>query len=70
MSAIRVVGVGIPMAGGGYESNFDEDDGWLVSCTANVAEDRSELVVLDAKNVAAGPIARARSRAPARAAQP
>lgn len=29
MSAIRIAGIGIPMAGGGYESNFDEDEGWI-----------------------------------------
>lgn len=29
MSAIRIAGIGIPMAGGGYEMNFDEDDGWI-----------------------------------------
>ena len=36
----------------------DEDDGWLLSCVHDDATGRSEVVVLDARDVAAGPIAR------------
>ena len=34
-----------------------EDDGWLLSCTYDRADGRSDLVILDARDVAAGPIA-------------
>lgn len=34
-----------------------EDDGWLVTCLTNAAEQRSIGIVLDAKHVEAGPIA-------------
>jgi carotenoid cleavage dioxygenase len=37
-----------------------EDDGYLVTFTTDVREDRSECLVLDAHDVAAGPIARVR----------
>jgi carotenoid cleavage dioxygenase len=37
-----------------------EDDGYLVTFTTDVANDRSECLVLDARDVAAGPIARIR----------
>jgi carotenoid cleavage dioxygenase-like enzyme len=44
-----------------------EDEGWLVGYAYDMAADRSELLVLDATDVAAGPIARVRlpSRVPA-----
>jgi carotenoid cleavage dioxygenase len=35
-----------------------EDDGWLLAWTHDAADDRGELVVLDAADPAAGPIAR------------
>jgi carotenoid cleavage dioxygenase len=35
-----------------------EDDGWLINSTYDSANDVSEVVVLDARDVAAGPIAR------------
>jgi carotenoid cleavage dioxygenase len=35
-----------------------EDDGWLVSFVHDENEDRSEVVVLDASDLAAGPVAR------------
>jgi carotenoid cleavage dioxygenase len=35
-----------------------EDDGWLLSVVTDRATERSDLVVLDARDVAAGPIAR------------
>jgi carotenoid cleavage dioxygenase len=42
-----------PRAGG-----TAEDDGWLVSFVHDEGEDRSEVVVLDASDLAAGPVAR------------
>ena len=36
----------------------DEDDGYLVSFIADVGLDRSECVLIDAKNIAAGPVCR------------
>ena len=36
----------------------DEDDGWLVGYLSNAAEDRSEAIVFDAKDVERGPICR------------
>jgi len=36
----------------------DEDDGYLVSFIADVGNDRSECVLIDAKNFAAGPVCR------------
>ena len=36
----------------------DEDDGYLVSFIADVNTDRSECVLIDAKNIAAGPVCR------------
>ena len=42
-----------PRAGG-----TAEDDGWLVSFVHDEAEQRSEVVVLDASDLAAGPVAR------------
>lgn len=36
----------------------DEDDGYLVSFVTDMVEDRSECVVIDAKDIAAGPVAR------------
>jgi carotenoid cleavage dioxygenase-like enzyme len=36
----------------------DEDDGYLVSYVWDEREQRSELVILDAKNITAGPVAR------------
>lgn len=35
-----------------------EDDGWLLACVTDRATDASDLVVLDARDVAAGPVAR------------
>ena len=42
----------------------EEDDGWLLSFVYDASTDRSEMVVLDAQDVAAGP--RARVLLPAR----
>lgn len=36
----------------------DEDDGYLVSFITDMKEDRSECILVDAKNVAAGPVCR------------
>ena len=36
----------------------DEDDGYLVSFIADLETDTSECVLIDAKNVAAGPVCR------------
>ena len=36
----------------------EEDDGYLVSFVTDLAEDRSECVVLDARDLAAGPVCR------------
>jgi carotenoid cleavage dioxygenase-like enzyme len=36
----------------------DEDDGYLISFVTDMIEDRSECVVLDAKDIAAGPLCR------------
>ena len=36
----------------------DEDDGYLVSFVTDMIEDRSECVIVDAKDIAAGPVAR------------
>ena len=36
----------------------DEDDGYLVSFITDLGEDRSECVVVDAKDIAAGPVCR------------
>jgi len=36
----------------------DEDDGYLVSFITDMNEDRSECVIIDAKDIAAGPVAR------------
>jgi carotenoid cleavage dioxygenase len=36
----------------------DEDDGYVVSFVTDMAADRSECVVLDARDLAAGPVAR------------
>jgi carotenoid cleavage dioxygenase-like enzyme len=38
----------------------DEDDGWLVSFTTDMNEDKSECVIFDAKQIEKGPIARVR----------
>ena len=38
----------------------DEDDGYLISFVTDMANDRSECVVLDAKHIAAGPVCRIR----------
>jgi carotenoid cleavage dioxygenase-like enzyme len=35
-----------------------EDDGWLLSCVTDRSDDSTDLVVIDARDVAAGPIAR------------
>ncbi len=35
-----------------------EDDGWLINSTYNSADDTSEVIILDARDVAAGPVAR------------
>jgi len=35
-----------------------EDDGWIVNAIHDSGSGRSEVVVLDARNIAAGPIAR------------
>jgi carotenoid cleavage dioxygenase-like enzyme len=40
--------------------SVDEDDGYLVTFTTDVQRDCSECLVLDAKDIAAGPIARVR----------
>jgi carotenoid cleavage dioxygenase-like enzyme len=39
-------------------SGAEEDDGWLVCAVFDAADDRSEVCVLDARDVAAGPVAR------------
>lgn len=39
-------------------SGSAEDDGWLLSCVYDLAEDTTDLVILDARDVAAGPVAR------------
>ena len=44
-----------PRAGG-----TDEDDGYLVTFTTDMVRDCSDCLVLDAKDIAAGPIARVR----------
>ena len=36
----------------------DEDDGYVVSFVTDMSADRSECIVLDARNIAAGPVAR------------
>lgn len=36
----------------------DEDDGWLLSAIYDSANDRSEVAILDARDIAAGPVAR------------
>ncbi|PQA86574.1 carotenoid oxygenase family protein [Hyphococcus luteus] len=36
----------------------DEDDGYIVSFIIDMKEDRSECVIIDAKDIAAGPVAR------------
>src|SRR5690606_26686146 len=36
----------------------DEDDGYLVSFVADINTDQSECVLIDAKNIAAGPVCR------------
>ena len=38
----------------------EEGDGWLVAVVYRAAEDRSDFIVLDAQNVAAGPVGTAR----------
>jgi carotenoid cleavage dioxygenase-like enzyme len=35
-----------------------EDDGWLLACVTDRTDDHTDLVVLDARDVAAGPVAR------------
>ncbi len=40
------------------DSTDQEDNGWLLSLIFNAERDRSELIILDAQNVAAGPVAR------------
>lgn len=35
-----------------------EDDGWLLSCVTDRTDDTTALVVLDARDLAAGPVAR------------
>ena len=37
-----------------------EDDGWLLACVTNRADDSTDLVVIDARDVASGPVARVR----------
>ena len=39
-------------------NGLNEDDGWLLSIVSDRATDTSDLVVLDARDVAAGPVAR------------
>jgi carotenoid cleavage dioxygenase len=43
---------------GTSESYEDEDDGYLVSFIADLETDTSECVLIDAKNIAAGPVCR------------
>ena len=38
----------------------DEDDGWVLACVYRQASDTSDVVVLDARDVAAGPLATVR----------
>ena len=38
----------------------DDDDGWVLAFVTDRADDRSELWVLDAREVSAGPVARVR----------
>jgi carotenoid cleavage dioxygenase len=38
----------------------DEDDGWLITFSIDMNEDRSECLIFDAKTIDAGPIARVR----------
>jgi carotenoid cleavage dioxygenase len=47
----------VPEAGGSRE-----DDGWVLTMATDRLTERSELVVLDARDLAAGPIARVRMR--------
>ena len=35
-----------------------EDDGYLISFITDMAQDRSECIILDAKNLSAGPVCR------------
>jgi len=44
--------------GSGYLREEDEDDGWVITQLFNCKEERSEFVILDARNLEAGPIAR------------
>ena len=56
-----VFGSETPMASrAGLSPGGDEDDGYLVTFTTDVAHDRSECLILAAQDVAAGPIARVR----------
>ena len=38
--------------------SIDEDDGWLLTLVYDAAQHRSQLVILDARNVSATPLAR------------
>ncbi|MBU3704138.1 MAG: apocarotenoid-15,15'-oxygenase, partial [Ilumatobacteraceae bacterium] len=38
----------------------DEDDGYLITYTIDVTNDRSDCAIFDARDVAAGPVARVR----------
>jgi carotenoid cleavage dioxygenase len=40
-------------------ASADEGDGWVIATVYRAAEDRSDLVVFDAQDIAAGPIAAA-----------
>lgn len=41
-----------------YLGAADEDDGYLVTLVSDVAADTSECVILDARDIAAGPVCR------------
>lgn len=43
-----------------HSPDAEEGDGWLLTIVGRRSENRTDLVVLDARNVAAGPVAECR----------
>ena len=40
------------------EGAVDEDDGYLITLVTDMIQNQSECLILDAKNISAGPVAR------------
>jgi carotenoid cleavage dioxygenase len=47
----------VSRSGAAEEDATDEDDGWIMTVVYDAAEDRSDVVILDAQDIAADPVA-------------